>query len=83
MARGNVPLADRGVEVVGSAKAELGERRLEPVLGELRVDLAKRLLEDRAAEIDVLRALLKADEAADAASRLARSEEHTSELQSH
>ena len=47
------------------------EHRFERPLGELLALLAERLLHDRAAEIEILGALLGADEAADAGARLA------------
>jgi hypothetical protein len=54
---------------------ELAKHRFERPLGKRLALLAKRLLHDRAAEIEILGALLGADEAADPGARLAGDDE--------
>src|SRR5438094_9142969 len=71
LAAGDDPLPDRDIEVFDRRAVELRQYRFERPLGELVAVLAERLLQDRAAEIEILRALLRADEAADAGARLA------------
>src|SRR5260370_29624116 len=70
LAAGGHPLADRDVEILDRVAIEAAENRLERPLGEILALLAKRLLHDGTAEIEILGALLGADETTDAGARL-------------
>src|SRR6185369_10866083 len=59
------------IEVLDRRAVELRQYRFERPLGKIVTVLAERLLQNGAAEIEILRALLRADEAADAGPRLA------------
>src|SRR5215469_7266940 len=71
-AAGGEPLSDRDIEILDRRGIKASEDRLERTLGELSAFLAERLLQNGAPEIEVLRALLSADEAANAGARLSR-----------
>src|SRR5260370_32227970 len=57
--------ADGGDEVVGSRLLEVGAHAVEALLGDLVALLMEDLVEERAAELDVLLALARADITAD------------------
>src|SRR6516165_3050300 len=70
-AAGGVPLSDRDIEILDRRAIERLEYRFEGSLRKLLALLAERLLQNGAPEIEVLRALLRADEAANAGARFA------------
>ena len=71
LAAGRQPLADRDVQILYRGAVELRQDRFKRPFGEIVALLPERLLHDGAAEIEILRALLRADKAADAGARLA------------
>src|SRR5712691_10634114 len=70
-APGGEPFADGDVKILDRGAMEAGEYGFERPLRKPLALLAERLLHDGAAEIEILGALLGADEAADAGARLA------------
>src|SRR5215469_3546806 len=70
-APGHQPLADRDVKILDGRAIEGPQHRFERPLREFLPLLAEPLLHDRAPEIEVLRTLLGADEAAYPSARLA------------
>src|SRR5215831_20435708 len=69
------PLTDRHIEILDGRAVECFQDPFEEPLRKLLTLLTERLLHDGAAEIEVLGALLRADEAADTGARLAGDDE--------
>src|SRR3954454_22360470 len=75
LASGDVPLADRDIEVLDRSAVELLHHGFERPLREVLAVLPERLLHDGAAEIEILGTLLRPDEPAYAGARFAGDDE--------